>query len=124
MAPEDVVLRFNNCINTRDLNGLGQLMTDNHSFIDSGNNIVKGKTNCLNAWKAFFNGFPDYKNIFQYITAEGGFVKITGHSTCSASILEGPAIWTAAIENDKVKEWRVYEDNNTNRKLLNIAEVG
>lgn len=124
MAPEDVVIGFNNCINTRDLSGLEQLMADYHSFIDSGNNVVKRKINCLNAWKAFFNGFPDYKNIFHDITAEGSLVKITGHVTCSAPILEGPAIWTATLENDKVKEWRVFEDNSTNRKLLNIAEVG
>ena len=36
--------------------------------------------------------------------------------------LDGPAIWTARIEDGKVSEWRLYEDTPANRARLGIAE--
>lgn len=122
MNPKEVVIEFNNCINNRDINGLEQLMTEDHSFIDSENNVMSGKVNCLNAWKGFFQGFPDYKNIFQTIRVNNDDVVITGHSVCSAPVLQGPAIWSAKIENSKIAEWRVYEDSSKNRQLLGLND--
>ena len=52
---QDVVLRFNNCINNSDIGGLGDLMTDDHDFIDSGNNTLHGKEEVLKAWEGFLN---------------------------------------------------------------------
>lgn len=122
MNPKEIVIEFNNCINKRDIRGLEQLMTDNHSFVDSANTVERGKTNCLNAWKGFFQGFPDYKNYFQDIKINNDLVIIVGHSSCSDRILEGPAIWTARIENSKIAEWRVYEDTDKNRQLLRLND--
>lgn len=122
MKPVEIVSKFNEFINNRDIQGLERLMTEDHTFIDSANNTDKGKKACLNAWRGFFQSFPDYKNIFENITAEKNVVKIIGYSTCSNPVLEGSAIWTAKIKEDKVSEWRVYEDNSDNRKLLNIKK--
>ena len=36
-------LRFNDRINQRDLEGLAELMTDDHTFIDNSGNVTKGK---------------------------------------------------------------------------------
>ena len=54
----DVVMSFNECISRRDLGGLSNLMTDDHVFIDSGNNTIAGKERCVEAWRAFFATFP------------------------------------------------------------------
>jgi hypothetical protein len=44
-----------------------------------------------------------------------------GYFTCSnCESLNGPAIWTAKVENDLVSEWRVYLDTSKNRKTLDI----
>jgi hypothetical protein len=54
------------------------------------------------------------------ITKNEKLVLITGYSTCSYEPLDGPALWTAKIENDRVSEWRVYLDTPENRKLLDL----
>jgi hypothetical protein len=40
------------------------------------------------------------------------------YSVCSDNRLSGPALWTAEVVGGLISEWRVYEDNTTNRKLL------
>lgn len=120
--PKKIVIEFNHCINNRDIGGLEQLMADNHSFIDSANTVMSGKISCLDAWRGFFQRFPDYKNHFNDMEIINHVVVIVGHSTCSDRILDGPAIWTAKIEDSKVVEWRVYEDTDKNRQLLGLND--
>lgn len=118
--PKTVALQFNDCINNRDIKGLLDLMTDDHTFVDSGNNFFKGKTNCKIAWASFFDSFPDYKNIFEIVTSKDATVIIQGYSVCSYKRLEGRGIWTAKIADDKVMEWRIYLDTKENKMLLGI----
>jgi ketosteroid isomerase-like protein len=115
-----VALQFNEYINNRDIFGLENLMTANHSFIDSGNNMVLGKDKVLEAWKRFFELFPDYRNEFENVRIQNDFVIITGHSSCSDKRLDGRAIWKIKIEENKIAEWRVYDDTPPNRRELGI----
>ncbi|HYG49994.1 MAG TPA: nuclear transport factor 2 family protein [Flavobacteriales bacterium] len=119
--PKTVALQFNDCINNRDLNGLLDLMTNDHTFIDTANNSFTGKDKCKMAWNGFFDAFPDYHNIFEIITSKDTTVIIQGHSVCSDKMLEGTCLWTAKIKGDKVTEWRVYTDNKENRILLGVT---
>jgi len=57
-------LRFNDRINQQDLEGLVELMTDDHTFIDSEGNVTKGKDTMKQGWKEFFKKYPDYQNNF------------------------------------------------------------
>jgi ketosteroid isomerase-like protein len=66
--PQQTVQRFSDCINARDLAGLDSLMTENHSFIDSTNEMLRGKAAALAAWREFFQLFPDYQNVFERMT--------------------------------------------------------
>ena len=34
---------------------------------------------------------------------------------------DGPALWVAKASDDRIAEWRVYEDMLANRRLLGIA---
>lgn len=117
--PKTVALEFNECINNRNIDLLAELMTDDHSFIDSADNHLKGKQHCLTAWSSFFNSFPDYKNIFGIITSNDNMATMQGRSHCADKRLEGKAIWTARITGNKISEWRVYEDTPENRIKLN-----
>lgn len=81
--PTTIALRFNDCINARDLQGLAALMTDDHTFIDSADHAVHGKDAVVEAWKGFFAAFPDYRNTFEQVELRSQFVAIQGHSTCS-----------------------------------------
>lgn len=109
---------FNGCVNRRDINGLAGLMSDDHRFVDSEGNAVSGKQACLDAWRGFFESFPDYRNVFTSLTAKDGVVTIVGYSECAEPSLAGPALWTAAIQGEVVTEWRVYPDTPAIRASL------
>lgn len=108
MRPEDVAVAFNECINRRDLAGLAGLMTVDHVFTDSVGASVDGKEACVEAWRGFFDAFPDYRNIFERVVATGDVAKAEGYSSCSVPELDGPAVWTAEVRDGKVAHWRVY----------------
>ena len=76
----DVVMSFNECISRRDLGGLSNLMTDDHVFIDSGNNTIAGKERCVEAWRAFFATFPDYRYHFVRVLSAASEAVILGRS--------------------------------------------
>jgi ketosteroid isomerase-like protein len=120
MLARDVVTRFNACINARDADGLAELMTDDHVFIDSTDSAVRGKSECLDAWRGFFASFPDYRNTFEAMRSTADQVFVRGYSTCSNAQLDGPALWSARVSADQVAEWRVYEDSPANRARLGL----
>ena len=115
-----LTLEFNEHINNRNLSGLAALMTDDHTFIDSAEHAIRGKSNCLDAWREFFASFPDYRNVFERLIAHEDSVVVVGRSVCSDARLDGPALWVAKITNGKVAEWRVYEDTAASRLSLDI----
>ena len=109
-ADAAVVLAFNAAINRRDLQGLGRLMADHHRFIDTAGDTVAGKQACLEAWRGFFESFPDYRNLFDDVrSGPGGTVEVDGRSECSVAALAGPARWRAVIADGLVVEWRVFD---------------
>ena len=48
-------------------------------------------------------------------------VILVGRSHCTDPILDGPAIWTARVEEDMISEWRVWEDSPPTRKRLGLT---
>ena len=89
-------------------------------FIDKEGTQIKGKQACEKAWNAFFNLFADYKNIFESIICHDDIVIMQGQSLCSDKRLDGKAIWTAKISNNKISEWRVYNDTPELRQALKL----
>ena len=119
--PDDVVVRFNEAVNGRDLPTLGKLMTDDHTFIDSSGEVFAGKEKVLRAWDGFFAAFPDYRNEWAEVLTIGGTVVAIGRSVCSTEpTLDGPAIWTARTQGGRVSEWRVYDDTPESRSQLGL----
>jgi ketosteroid isomerase-like protein len=119
-------IAFNEAINRRDIEALGALMTDCHTFVDSEANVIAGRDEVLKAWQGFFEAFPDYRNEWSRVIRMGDRLIAVGHSVCSTEpALDGPALWTARTAGDKVSEWRVYQDTPTNRERLGISrEIG
>jgi ketosteroid isomerase-like protein len=103
-----IALKFNEKINEQDLEGLVELMTTDHTFVDNSGEITKGKDVMKEGWREFFEKYPDYRNIFTSVTTQNNVVVMVGHSTCSYKPLDGPSIWTAKIRDGRVSEWRVY----------------
>jgi ketosteroid isomerase-like protein len=119
--PRALIVAFNEHINNRNLDGLAILMTDDHTFIDTAGHAIRGKSACLDAWRSFFKSFPDYRNIFDRLVVVDTTVVVVGRSSCSDVRLDGPALWVATASDDKLAEWRVYEDTPTNRCTLGIG---
>ena len=117
--PKLVALLYNENINARNLKGVIDLISDNHKFIDT-KNRVENREQMKESWRSFFEEYPDYINVFHTVISQDNFVIMLGHSECSYEPLDGPAIWTAKIENDLVAEWRIYDDTEENRRYLNI----
>jgi ketosteroid isomerase-like protein len=101
-------LRYNDRINQRDLEGLAELMTNDHTFIDSSGEITKGKDVMKEGWRDFFNKYPDYRNVFTCVTTQHNVVVMVGYSICSYKPLDGPNMWTAKVRGGRISEWRVY----------------
>ncbi len=116
----EIILAFNEMINNRDLEGLAAMMTEDHTFIDSSEEIHAGKDLMVAGWKDFFESYPDYRNHFSFLEIREDRVFVLGHSTCSHQSLDGPAIWTARVEANQVAEWRVYLDTDENRRALEL----
>jgi len=102
-----VALRFNEKINQQDLEGLAELMTDDHTFVGSDGTVTKGKDVMKKVWREFFKGYPDYRNIFTCVTTQNNIVVMVGYSTCSYKPLNGPNVWTARVRGGLLLEWRV-----------------
>jgi len=118
---QNIVIKFNEAINNRDAETLSTLMTDDHVFVDSAGQSFKGREKAIETWQGFFEAFPDYKNHFNILIEEDDLVVITGRSSCSNEpMLDGPALWTAKVQDGKVSEWRVYDDTQKNRKHLRV----
>jgi ketosteroid isomerase-like protein len=101
-------LRFNERINQQDSEGLAELMTADHKFIDSAGKVTRGKIVMKEGWREFFKKYPDYRNIFTSVTVQDDIVVMVGYSKCSFNPLKGPNVWTARIRGGRVSEWRVF----------------
>lgn len=118
--PRSIALKFNECINARNLTGLAEMMTEDHTFIDIPGEVHESRNTMILGWFNFFKTYPDYRNNFTHITIQGEKVVMIGFSECSYEPLDGPAIWTATIRDELVAEWKIYEDTPENRKRLGV----
>lgn len=119
--PKLTALLFNERINGRDIDGLAALITDDHTFIDREDGIYRGKERMTQGWIEFFQNFPEYRNTFSRVESRGDLVILIGYATWSKGAQPDHAIWTATIRDDKVAEWRIYEDTVENREMLGMV---
>ena len=105
-----MVHAFNAVINDRDLDALSALMTDTHRFVDAAGSTAEGRATCREAWRGFFEAFPDYRNTFATAEHAGdGVVTVAGRSDCSDPRLAGPAEWRAVVRDGLVDVWQVID---------------
>lgn len=118
--PKLTTLLFNECINNQDIQGLSDLMTEDHKFIDRQNEVTTPKEEMVKGWMDFFKNFPEYQNYFPRIESKEDIVIIPGYAIGEKGGEKDHAIWVAKIQNDQVAEWRIYEDTVEVRRKFNI----
>jgi hypothetical protein len=118
--PKLIALQFNECINNQDLKGLGQLMSNDHAFTDRDGTVQQPKEVMIRNWRQFFEMLPDYRNTFTRLESRENLVVILGYAYWSQKQPYDPAIWTATIVNNLVREWRIYADSEENRRRFDL----
>ena len=108
MDPRALTVAFNEQINNRDLEGLAQLMTDDHTFIDTADHAIRGTSDCLDASRGFFEAFPDYRNTFNRLVVEDNKVTVAAARVVRTYGWTAPRLWVGKAKDDKFAEWRVY----------------
>jgi len=110
---------FARAINDHDVEAIADLMTDDHTFIDSQNNAVTGKAAMKAGWKGYFELFPDYKIEVTDIIESESIIAAFGFADGTFGNINNlnknnhfhiPAAWKAIVENEKIKLWQVYAD--------------
>jgi len=120
VTPIETVLDFLDLINKRDADKLAERMTEDHVFIDALGNTVRGREKMRAGWRAYYSFCPDYWVSHEEILGNGKVVAVFGAAggtiVANGNLLpenkwRTPAAWFAVVENNLVKEWRVYADN-------------
>ncbi len=74
----DVVAAFITAINRHDLAALADLMSEDHTFIDSLGGRVSGRKEMITGWKAYFAMFPDFKILVDTTLNDNSTVAVFG----------------------------------------------
>ena len=125
---EQVALAFVERINERDLNGLVDLMTEDHAFIDEDGDEQRGRDAMREGWREYFRLFPEYKIHLTRVVAVGDTVVLIGRTSGSQVPREIEAeetvIWAAWVDSGLVREWHIlYADTEKARRLLGGGET-
>ena len=131
--PIEVVLQFEQAINSRDPEAICSLMSGDAEFIDSLGNRIQGTEKLRAAWTGYFKMVPDYSISHSEVFANGNTVAIFGSAQGTFSkdgrlpkenFWKTPAAWRAVIRNDRIALWQVYADNEPIRAVMRKASAG
>ncbi len=120
MSIEDIANQFIEAINSHNVKAVCGLMTEDHTFIDSGGDVYKGIASMRKAWSDYFKMFPDYTIDAPEFVVSGDTIILLGKASGTYSVdgnlkkenhWEIPAAWKAVVADDKVKLWQVFADN-------------
>ena len=120
MNIEEIANQFIAAVNRHDVDAICQLMTEDHTFIDSGGEVYNGIEQMRQGWSEYFKMFPDYMiEAPEYVVSGDTIIllgKASGTYTADGTLRpenhwEIPAAWKAVIADDKIKLWQVFADN-------------
>jgi ketosteroid isomerase-like protein len=111
----EILQSFIDCINAHDVEGLAEILSDDHTFIDAHANEVVGKEKMIAGWRGYFEWFPDYYIEVTDVFEDGDTFAMFGFAGGSFKGKESeswriPAAWKAIVKNDRVALWQVFAD--------------
>jgi hypothetical protein len=120
------VVSFIDRINRSDLDGLRELMHDNHTLVVLDESPLTGRQANVDAWSGYFSAFPDYVIYPRCIASKGSRVAVLGATTGSHLGLSDDeeakltVIWLASVADGLLLELRVAEDTPELRATFGI----
>jgi ketosteroid isomerase-like protein len=121
------VADFVSRINHHDVAALAEAMTEDHLFVDSLGNTVRGREAMRGGWTAYLRWFPDYQVEIHQMLADAGRVLACGvargtlattNTPCAEDAWSAPAAWRALVRDGRIAEWQVYCDNEPALRVL------
>ncbi len=125
--PIDLVLKFEQLINSHNVEAVCALLTPDSVFVDSLGNRVKGAQKMRPAWEGYFKMVPDYSITHSEILSNGDTVAMFGSAQGTFSkdgqlkkedSWKTPAAWHAVIKDGKIAMWQVFADNEPIRAVM------
>ncbi len=117
MTPTEIALAFVDAINSKDIERLAGLMTDDHKFIDGDGSEHIGKDQMKVGWKKHFELIPDLTLTVSNQFEEKDTVVLFGRSR-GTIIQKGklkpenswqvPSAWRVLVKSEKVAVWQLY----------------
>jgi SnoaL-like domain len=124
--PVRVVLSFIDCINQRDVQGLGRLMTDDHELTVFDEAALIGREANLAAWRGYVESYPAYVISPHRLAERAGVVAVLGHTTGSHlglpddQEIQLTLLWVAEVVDGALHSWRLLEDTPDNRQRFGL----
>ena len=131
--PINAVTAFVEAINRHDVHALAELMTPEHTFIDSRGTAVSGCDAMTAGWSGYFRMFPDFRIHIETVAASGKLVAAFGSTSGTyngkrglvpANRVEMPAAWKAVVEGDRIAHWQVYADWTEGCRIIDEDKMG
>jgi ketosteroid isomerase-like protein len=125
--PINVILKFEQLINSRRAEAVCSLLTPDSVFIDSLGNRMEGAAKMRPAWEGYFKMVPDYTISHSEIFANGDLVAVFGSAEGTFSkdgklrkedFWKTPAAWRAVVKDGKIALWQVFTDNEPIRAIM------
>jgi len=125
--PVEVVLKFEQLINARNVESICSLMSSDGEFVDSLGNQIQGTERLRTAWQGYFKIVPDYSISHSEIFADGNTVAVFGSAQGTFTkdgklkkedFWKMPAAWRAVVKDGKVAVWQVFADNEPIRVVM------
>jgi DNA-binding PadR family transcriptional regulator len=124
--PVAVAMSFIECVNRRDVHGLGRLLTEDHELRVFDEARVVGRQANIEAWRGYFRSYPDYTIYSRAIAEREGTVAVLGHTRGSHLGLPDDeerrhtVIWLAVATGGQMQSWTLIEDNPPNRTRFGL----
>jgi hypothetical protein len=115
MTNKQTIIAFIDRINAHDVEGLGALMSYDHTFIDAHGNQVSGREKMIAGWRDYFEWFPDYYIEVTDVFEDDDKLALFGFAGGCFKNKEGenwrlPAAWKAMVKDSRVTLWQVFAD--------------
>ncbi len=126
LPPIAAVIDFIHFINHGDVDGLGNLMTEDHTLRVFDEEQLVGRDANIDAWLGYVSGFPDYVIYPERLAERGATVAVLGHTTGShlrlAEVEERrmSLIWLAEVSDGKLRSWTLVEDSTAHRHTYGL----
>jgi ketosteroid isomerase-like protein len=125
--PIEVVLKFEQAINSRNAEAVCAMLPPDSVFIDSLGNRISDASKMRPAWEGYFKMVPDYSISHSEIFANADTVALFGSAQGTFSkngkinkenFWTMPAAWRAVIKDGRIALWQIFADNEPIRAIM------